>query len=152
MALERPEVWTVVAGWDRYAVSTHGRVKRIGADGKPDRILKTTPDSGGYSTVTLYADGRRRVVRVHVLVAETFLGPRPFPGAEVLHWNDDRSRNDVGQLRYGTRAENARDMVANRRARAARPQPSPGDPLCDVCGKAVVGKQGTTHFSCQRTA
>lgn len=56
--------------------------------------------------------GIEKVKRVHHLVAEAFLGPRPA-GMLVLHKDDDRSRNGVNNLYYGTSKQNADDRSRN---------------------------------------
>lgn len=65
----------------------------------------------GYRVVHLRdGRGRRRLVRVHVLVAEAFKGPRP-PGKVVRH-DDGNSHNDqASNLLYGTQGENILDSV-----------------------------------------
>lgn len=55
---------------------------------------------------------------MHQLVAEAFLGPRPFPGAVVLHWDDDGFNNHLGNLRWGSETENRADARRNRAKRA----------------------------------
>lgn len=104
------EEWRDIPGWLAYQVSSHGRVRSVPRalpDGRRSggRILAQSADRKGYALVSLSGDGRSRTVRVHVLVAEAFLGPRPA-GMQILHRNDDHSRNDVGSLRYGTDEEN----------------------------------------------
>lgn len=68
--------------------------------------------SKGYRHVTLCRDGRTQIRKVHVLVAEAFL-PRPEWASIVRHKDDDRSRNDVSNLVWGTSAENGQDKVRN---------------------------------------
>ena len=51
-------------------------------------------------------------MHVHRIVMAAFVGPRP-PGKEVRHLNGDGSDNRISNLRYGTHAENMRDMEAH---------------------------------------
>lgn len=98
------EQWLPVPGWPAYEVSSHGRVRRLGMPG----VLAQRADGHGYLTVTLSDSPRRKTARVHVLVAEAFLGPRP-PGLQIRHL-DSRSWNcAVSNLAYGTAVENAQD-------------------------------------------
>lgn len=53
-------------------------------------------------------------MRVHVLVLEAFVGPRP-PGMECLHSNDVGTDNRLSNLRWGTHSENLNDLVRNGR-------------------------------------
>jgi hypothetical protein len=45
-------------------------------------------------------------------VAESRLGPRPF-GKQVLHADDQPLNSSIGNLAYGTPAENAADRIRN---------------------------------------
>ncbi len=55
----------------------------------------------------------RRHTKVHHLVAEAFIGPRP-PGMVVCHNNGDPLDNRVENLRYDTQANNITDMHDHR--------------------------------------
>jgi hypothetical protein len=50
----------------------------------------------------------RRNICVHVLVCESFYGQRPV-GAVTRHLNGNERDNTLGNLRWGTRAENEAD-------------------------------------------
>ena len=96
--LDLYEFWLAAPGLEtRYEVSTFGRVRNLSTG----YILAA---SGRYPSVTLAG----RTIRVHVLMAEVFLGPRPA-GQLVLHQNGDRQDTWLGNLRYGTAGENAAD-------------------------------------------
>jgi hypothetical protein len=45
-------------------------------------------------------------VKVHQAVCEAFHGPRPFPGAIVLHLNENGLDNRPGNLAWGTQKQN----------------------------------------------
>lgn len=116
------ERWLPVPDFEGiYSVSDQGRVRSetrvlTRADGVirtwSERMMRTTPDGEGYPVVTLQdrSSGRYRKVRVHTLVAEVFIGPRPA-GQEVLHWDGDRMNVWLTNLRYGTHAENGQDTT-----------------------------------------
>lgn len=72
--------------------------------------LKQTIDSLGYPGIGVYKDGQVRRHRTHVLVLTMFVGPCP-DGREGLHWDGDKTNNDVSNLRWGTRSENMKDAV-----------------------------------------
>lgn len=61
----------------------------------------------GHLRVELPGRDRRYV---HVLVAESFIGPKP-EGLEVRHLNGNPEDNRVENLAYGTRSENVLDSV-----------------------------------------
>ena len=65
----------------------------------------TLPD--GYMRVTVAG---RHILR-HVLVAETFMGPKP-DGMQVNHLDGDKSNNRVDNLEYVTPAENTRHSIS----------------------------------------
>ena len=62
----------------------------------------------GYAFVNLIKSGEVNSVKVHVLVAEAFLGQRP-DGYDVCHKNGNKKDNNVDNLEYGTRSKNNLD-------------------------------------------
>lgn len=111
--------WKPISGFEgRYEISIDGRVKVLGGPGRGrfnrDRILKLGKTTTGYYNVLLYPGGGARYVarRVHHLVLEAFVGPRP-DGAFGRHLDDDRENNHASNLRWGTRSDNTGDMVRN---------------------------------------
>ncbi len=114
------EVWLPVVGWEGlYEVSDWGKVRSLDRvvlchDGRQlricGRLLRTCPDRKGYLTAKLWKENRERTCRVHTLVAEAFLGPRPA-GMDVCHGSADRTDNRAANLRYGTRAANMADKL-----------------------------------------
>jgi hypothetical protein len=96
-----------------YSASDQGRVRseeRIltGADGRSQRrkarLLKKRIE-GGYEVVTLNRLGRRRNFRVHRLVLEAFVGPRP-EGMVCRHGPRGGLDNRLENLSWGTHHEN----------------------------------------------
>lgn len=112
------ERWLPVVGFEGwYSVSEQGRVRSESrvitrSNGVKvnwsERMMRSHPGDAGYPTLTLQRPGRVRKCRVHSLVAEAFIGPRP-DGLEVLHWDGDPANCCLSNLRYGTHAENGRD-------------------------------------------
>jgi hypothetical protein len=112
------ETWRPIAGHEGYEVSDRGRVRsldrtvavmrrgRMVMTRYRGRVLKPNPDHKGYLQACLGRHGRR--ARVHLLVLETFVGPRPV-GHEAAHWDGDPRNNALANLRWCTRAENAED-------------------------------------------
>ena len=105
--------WVALGG---YSVSSLGRVRRDAPQrgATPGRILRQTLRETGYLTVSLSASGAVKTKKVHALVAEAFLGPRP-PGMDVCHNNGIRTDNRAENLRYDTRAGNLSDRLAHGR-------------------------------------
>lgn len=96
------ERWLPLANYAGYEISDQGRVRR------GERIRKLTPDENGYLRVSFWVDGRAKKVAVHLLVAETFLGPRPA-GMVTRHLSGDKTDCRLSKLSYGTPEENEAD-------------------------------------------
>lgn len=121
------EVWKTIPEFPLYQVSDLGNVRRH-PEGPTlrgslrGRVLKPGSDACGYQLVSLFRGGgtaTRATRRVHVLVAQAFLGPRP-PGHHVRHLDDVPDNNALSNLAYGTPAQNHQDKLRNR---ARRPSP-----------------------------
>lgn len=110
------EIWKPLEEYPIYMVSSKGRVKSIARDVKPSKsdiyiaipeaLLSPTQDESGYLNVGLSKDGRIKTVRVHRLVASTFL-PNPTNNIIVDHIDRDRSNNCVENLRWTDSKGNA---------------------------------------------
>lgn len=114
------EQWLPVVGWEGlYEVSDQGRVRsveRIVQFGATTRrvkstILKPGKNLRGVLYVNL-SNGNAHNKRVHQLVLEAFVGPRP-PGMEGCHLDDNKENNAVTNLRWDTHSANMFDMVRN---------------------------------------
>lgn len=109
-----PEEWRVIAHAPNYAISSLGRVKRLapGTGTFPGKVLALA-NTGGYMQVNLSGEGGVRSCRVHILVAEAFVGPRPTITYQVAHRDGNRANNRVENLRWATPLENAGDDLVN---------------------------------------
>lgn len=102
--------WRPVVGYEGlYEVSIGGQVRSLPRATTRGKVLAQNP-SAGYPAVTLSRLGKARTRRVHVLVAESFLGRRPG-GDEVRHRDGARGDPSAANVEYGTRADNVRDQV-----------------------------------------
>lgn len=121
------EEWKDIPGYEGlYQISSFGRVKSMGTsrDGWrfKEKILKLTEEPKGYLKVGLRKNGKLKTVRVHRLVAESFVpNPECFP--EVNHKDENKSNNRVENLewctakynsRYGTKAKRAFKTMQDR--------------------------------------
>ncbi len=111
------EIWKPVVGNPTYQVSSFGRVRSLDhlAKGRNgcDRLIRGRVLSPGRANATGHLSvslGRGGKVYVHVLVAQAFLGEKPFPEAEVRHRDGDSRHNDWRNLRWSTRGDNIRDL------------------------------------------
>lgn len=123
------EKWLPVVGFEgSYSVSTLGRVRSetrtvqhstSGACRRKGKILSSSRHKGkgkygrGYLSVTLWRNNIPIQRRIHELVLESHVGPRP-KGMECLHHDDDPWNPRLSNLRYGTHAENGADITRNR--------------------------------------
>lgn len=100
------EIWRDIKGYNgKYQVSNFGRVKSFNhcCFG---RLLALTKQNG-YLFAYLQADGKRKMHKVHRLVAETFI-PNPGNKPEVNHINGIKTDNRVENLEWATHLENMR--------------------------------------------
>ena len=115
------ENWVAIPGYEgNYEVSSEGRVRslpgllltRSGWRWRKGQVLsRGKQGSTEYPSVNLYANSKGTNVRVHRLVAETFIGPCPVPGYEVCHGDGDIFNNAASNLRWDTRSSNQLDQV-----------------------------------------
>lgn len=112
------EIWKGVKDFEGcYLVSNMGRVKSLARMAKRDRsdfkvkekILHGTLSMGRYLKVNLGGCGLKRLVAIHVLVAEAFLNHVSKRGIHIDHINGDGTDNRVVNLRICTAAENTRN-------------------------------------------
>lgn len=106
------EVGKYIPGYEgKYSVTQDGRVyshSRIDSRGHrcSGRFLNPSPDNKGYLRVTLRSDGHQKTLKVHRLVAQSFI-PNPYCKPEVNHINGDKSDNCIKNLEWNTSSENA---------------------------------------------
>ena len=97
------ENWKPIDGFEDYAVSNLGKVKSL-KYGR-ERILKPMKNREGYLQVQLWKNGKRKMFKVHRLVATAFI-PNPMDLPEINHRNEDKANNIVGNLEFCSRRYN----------------------------------------------
>jgi len=107
------ESWKVIEDFPSYAVSNHGRVRRVVPDklNRPMKELKRVINDKGYYHLNLHKDGKQTIVRPHILVADAFIGRRPTSKHQVRHLDGNKLNNHVSNLAWGTDAENKADNM-----------------------------------------
>lgn len=123
------ERWKAVLGYEGlYEVSDLGRVRSLdrwvennGGQQFRRGVVRTSswrgPERHRMLYVDLWRDGSYRARKVHHLVLEAFVAPRPGR-LHGLHGDGDQSNNRPENLRWGTRTENAADQVRHGKAKA----------------------------------
>ena len=115
------ERWEIIAGFTGYEISTHGRVRTYRpANGRgplltePREVRPRSIKGKPYLRVTLSDNHNRQLTKkVHILVLETFVGPRPSPEHETRHLDGNHTNNHLHNLKWGTTQENADDRIAH---------------------------------------
>lgn len=102
------EIWKDVKGYEnKYQISNLGRVKSIERKTPfrnsfitiNERILKEIVDKDGYKVVNLYNKGKRKMFKIHRLVAEAFI-PNPDNLPQINHKDENKQNNCVENLEY----------------------------------------------------
>lgn len=90
----------------------------VGPDGSiigPRGPKTPFPNSDGYLVISVYRPGgKSRLIAVHIMVCETFHGPRP-PGHQAAHHDGDPLNPSAENVRWKTPAENAADKIRHGR-------------------------------------
>ena len=101
------EIWKTYAKDENYKISNHGKVfsknkEKLFGDG----IMSQFEDGHGYKVVSI----KGKKVKVHILVAETFLEKENEEQTEVNHKNFDTRENFSTNLEWVTPLENINHM------------------------------------------
>ncbi len=117
------ERWLPITGWPGYDVSDWGRVQSYwGAGGRGEhgkKAIGLTPkliggyiEQSGHTSVLLYRNQstEKRRVKIHTLVLEAFVGPRP-KGKWGCHNDGNPANNRLENLRWDTPQSNSLDAL-----------------------------------------
>lgn len=100
------ERWKVIDGYPNYSVSSFGNVR----NDKSGRILAFKNDGHGYLFVTL----QKKNHKIHRLVANAYINNpdnKPF----VDHKDNNKSNNNISNLRFATNKENCQNASIGKR-------------------------------------
>jgi hypothetical protein len=103
-----------------YEITREGKVFSTESNwrGYGRRELIQIPNSHGYPRVKMKVGRLSRRYLVHKLIAEIYLPERPSLAHEICHNDGDKTNNKAGNLRWGTRKENAADRKLHGRCMA----------------------------------
>lgn len=102
------EIWKPLRNFPSYNGSSEGRIMNI----RTQHILKPYVDHKGRATVCLRKNNCKYNVKVHKLIAETFLGEHP--GMDVKHKDGNSLNNHVNNLEWCTKLETLENMRSKR--------------------------------------
>lgn len=104
------EIWKDIKDYEGlYQVSNTGKVKSLQRHKKnhtkiqivEEKIKNTRKDRQGYLLLDLYKDNKQKTIRVHRVVAETFI-PNPENKETVNHMDGDKRNNEVKNLEWSS--------------------------------------------------
>lgn len=103
------EKWVTIRGFENYKVSNRGRVLATSYLNKAnkrekERILKPSKNQDGYLQVSLTNDKGKKSIRVHRLVALSFIN-NPEDKDTVNHIDGNKLNNNVCNLEWNNRSE-----------------------------------------------
>lgn len=137
MLVSEVREWRVLREFPDYEISNDGRLRRLtaGSNTKAGALIRAV--NGTYPHYGLTYPGGRRVHRnAHRLVAAEFLEPEPFPGAMVLHDDDDRLNCRDSNLKWGDGKSNVVDAKRNGKWEMGSQHSSTRKPWCKPRGTA----------------
>lgn len=106
------EIWKPVVGYEGYyEVSNMGRVRSSRFN---NRIMKLTEHKDGYLTVMFSVKNKRKLFKVHRLVAKAFL-PNPDNLPQVNHKDENVKNNNVKNLEFCNNDYNQNYGTRNKR-------------------------------------
>lgn len=123
------EVWKPILGYEgRYEVSSEGNIRSVprraygGVNNKTWRDIpqkeiyqhEATRKTVPYRQVCLWIGTKGKTFKVHRLVLEAFVGRCPV-GMQACHNDGNSLNNKLGNLRWGTAAENVADIARHGR-------------------------------------
>lgn len=105
------ETWRTAPTFNTYQVSNFGRVKSLQKNGT--QIIKRQCFNQSYLVIGLSQKGKTKTVRVHRLVADTYLEkPESNEPLEVNHKDRIKTNNCIDNLEWTTHSKNCQDMFA----------------------------------------
>jgi hypothetical protein len=101
--------WRIVIGSEgQFEVSNVGQVRKVATG----RLMKLSINDRGYLCCGVTSSGNRKVRKVHIMVAEAFIGQRP-DGQEVAFKDGTKANCNLFNLEYGTPKGHAENRIRN---------------------------------------
>jgi hypothetical protein len=149
-------VWT---SWHNVGRGSGGGKGARNEIGGPWRKMKTDLLPGSIRVLVSMTRGDKVYKRkVHQLVLEAFVGPRPA-GMEGCHEDGNPGNNAKGNLRWGTHQSNQQDMVRHGRTRKGERNPQAKlnpEKVCKIREESAAGVRSHVqiakdHGVCRQT-
>lgn len=108
------EQWKIIENYPNYKISNYGNIISINYRMKKNSNvkLKLQQDEDGYKMIFLYSKNLRKLVRIHILVANAFL-PKIEGKNIVNHIDGNKSNNYYLNLEWSTVKENNDHALKN---------------------------------------
>lgn len=97
------EIWKDIEGFEKYQISSYGRVRSYHNN---TIIIRKTNIVSGYEHLMLNKNNKKYNFYIHRLVGTAFI-PNPENKPEINHKNGLKTDNNVENLEWTTRIENA---------------------------------------------
>ena len=115
------EIFRIIKEFPAYRISNKGNVQTRWRRGYYYSGLKIkdvwrdimpSPDGNGYLSLVLCDGyGKRKTSKIHKLVAQEFLPPRPDSAQVIRHLDGHKENNYATNLAYGTYVDNENDKI-----------------------------------------
>lgn len=106
-AISTPKGFKIIPTFERYAINKDGEVFSLISN----KMKKSWINMHGYKEIGLQNDKGKTVFRrLHVLLALTFIGPRP-ENFDVCHNDGNKLNNKLSNLRYASKKDNMNDKL-----------------------------------------
>lgn len=125
------EIWKDVVGYEGlYQVSNLGRVKSLSrhrivgwADYvSKEKVLKQSTNNGGYNYVWLHKEGKKKIYKIHRLVATAFIeNVNNYPC--INHKDENKRNNCVDNLEWCNHSYNNNYGTRNEKVKRANGKP-----------------------------
>lgn len=115
------EIWKPILGYEGYYEACNkGYIRSVdrlvkcknGVRTNPATILKPSLGQWGYEQVTLRKEGNKKTVRVHRIIAQTFI-PNPDNLPQVNHIDGNKTNNCVDNLEWCDASHNMKHCFDN---------------------------------------
>jgi hypothetical protein len=104
---DKPDDCKAIPNWPTYYAQPNGEIWRWSEKRRCYLNIKQQTQKSGYQVVQIYDETNKRHVKfVHILMCETFIGPRPHPNHQVDHIDYNRANNNINNLRWLTQTDN----------------------------------------------